>query len=182
MWTNKQASYPPGTSPGTGVGTLEPAPAPTPVTAPVSVPITMPTRNALETPRTHGSATRAPAWLGPGLKIRGQISGAEDLHVECNVEGPISLGDHRLTVGQHAHVNGEITASEVVVFGDVRGHLLASDRIEIKKHGSVVGDLTTARISIEDGAHYKGSIEIARKAQSGPDLGSLLARPEKKSL
>jgi cytoskeletal protein CcmA (bactofilin family) len=116
------------------------------------------------------------------LKIRGQISGAEDLHVECNVEGPISLGDHRLTVGQHAHVNGEITASEVVVFGDVRGHLLASDRIEIKKHGSVVGDLTTARISIEDGAHYKGSIEIASKAQSGPDLGSLLARPEKKSL
>jgi cytoskeletal protein CcmA (bactofilin family) len=178
MWTNKQASYPPGTSPGTGVGTLEPAPAPTPVTAPVTVP----TRNALESPRTHGSATRAPAWLGPGLKIRGQISGAEDLHVECNVEGPISLGDHRLTIGQQAHVNGEITASEVVVFGDVRGNLLASDRIEIKNHGSVVGDLTTSRISIEDGAHFKGSIEIARKAEPRMDLDTLLARPEKKSL
>ncbi len=178
MWTNKQASYPPGTSSGTGVGTLEPAPT----TAPVTAPVPAPTRNALESPRTHGSATRAPAWLGPGLKIRGQISGAEDLHVECDVEGPISLGDHRLTVGQQAHINGEITASEVVVFGDVKGNLLASDRVEIKKHGSVVGDLTTSRISIEDGAHYKGSIEIARKAQSGPGLEALLARPEKKSL
>jgi cytoskeletal protein CcmA (bactofilin family) len=180
MWTNKQSSYPPGTSPGTGVGTLEPAPAPAP--APVTAPVTVPTRNVLESPRTHGSATRAPAWLGPGLKIKGQISGAEDLHVECNVEGPISLGDHRLTVGQHAHVNGEITASEVVIFGEVRGNLLAGDRIEIKNHGSVVGDLTTARISIEDGAHYKGSIEIARKAQPRLDLDTLLARPEKKSL
>jgi cytoskeletal protein CcmA (bactofilin family) len=180
MWTNKQSSYPPGTSPGTGVGTLEPAPAPAP--APMTAPVPVPTRNALESPRTHGSATRAPAWLGPGLKIKGQISGAEDLHVECNVEGPISLGDHRLTVGQHAHVNGEITASEVVIFGEVRGNLLAGERIEIKNHGSVVGDLTTSRISIEDGAHFKGSIEIARKAQPRMDLDTLLARPEKKSL
>lgn len=178
MWTNKQASNPPGTSPGTGVGTLEPVPAPAPVMSPVIVP----TRNALESPRTHGSATRAPAWLGPGLKITGQISGTEDLHVECKVDGPISLGDHRLTIGQHAQVSGAITASEVVVFGDVRGNLLASERIEIKKHGSVVGDLTTSRISIEDGAHYKGSIEIARKAQPALDLDTLLARPEKKSL
>jgi len=116
------------------------------------------------------------------LKITGQISGTEDLHVECNVEGPISLGDHRLTVGQHAHINGAISAAEVVVFGNVRGNLLARDRIEIKNHGSVVGDLTTSRISIEDGAHFKGSIEIARKAQPGLELDTLLARPEKKSL
>jgi len=80
------------------------------------------------------------------------------------VDGPISLGEHRLTVGQNARVNGEITASEVVVFGEVKGSLLASSRIEIKKHGSVVGDLTTSRIMIEDGAYYKGSIEIARKS------------------
>ena len=84
--------------------------------------------------------------------------------MECNVDGPISLGEHRLTIGQNAHVNGEITASEVIVFGEVKGSLLASSRIEIKKHGSVVGDLTTSRIMIEDGAYYKGSIEIARKS------------------
>jgi cytoskeletal protein CcmA (bactofilin family) len=173
MWTNKQSSYPPGTTPGTGVGTL-PEPALAPVTAPA--------KNAVEAPRIHGSATRAPAWLGPELKIKGQISGAEDLQVECKVDGPISLGDHRLTVGQNAHVNGEITASEVIVYGDVSGNLLASGRIEIKKHGSVVGNLTTARIMIEDGAHFKGAIEIARKAQPSLDLDTLLARPEKKTL
>ena len=161
MWNNKQASYPPGTSAGTGVSTLpEPAPAAPPVTAPVSTP----TKNSLETSRTHATATRAPSWLGPGLTIKGQSSGTEDLQVECNVDGPISLGEHRLTVGQNAHVNGEVTASEVIVFGEVKGSLLASGRIEIKKHGSVVGDLTTSRIMIEDGAYYKGSIEIARKS------------------
>jgi cytoskeletal protein CcmA (bactofilin family) len=97
------------------------------------------------------------------LKIKGQISGTEDLQVECKVDGPISLGEHRLTIGQNGHVSGEITASEVIVFGQVSGNLLASGRIEIKKHGSVIGDLTTSRIMIEDGAYFKGAIEIARK-------------------
>jgi cytoskeletal protein CcmA (bactofilin family) len=175
MWTNKQASYPPGTPAGGSVGTLtEPAPTP--------VPVAVPNRNAMETPRPQGSATRAPSWLGPGLKIRGQISGEEDLQVECKVDGPISLGDHRLTIGQSAHVSGEITAAEVVVHGEVTGNLLATGRIEIKNHGSVIGDLATSRIMIEEGAYFKGAIEIARKPQSGPDLDSLLARPEKKML
>jgi cytoskeletal protein CcmA (bactofilin family) len=169
MWTNKQSSYSPRSTPGTGVGTLpEPAPAPT--------------KNVVEAPRIHVSATRAPAWLGPGLKIKGQISGAEDLQVECKVDGPISLGDHRLTVGQNAHVSGEITASEVIVYGEVNGDLVASGRIEIKKHGSVKGDLTTARIMIEDGAYFKGAIETTCKAQPNLDLDTLLARPEKKML
>ena len=164
MWTNKQASYPPGTPAGTGVGTLpEPVPMPAPAAASVTAPVTTPTRSALEAPRPHVPVSRAPAWLGPGLKIKGQISGSEDLQVEGKIEGPISLGEHRLTVGQNAHVSGEITASEVVVYGEVTGNLLASGRIEIKNHGSVVGDLTTSRIMIEDGAYFKGAIEIARK-------------------
>src|SRR6202049_5098033 len=152
MWTNKQTSYPPGTSSGTGVSTLpELAPAPAPAPAHATTSVTPPTRNALENPRLHGSGTRAPAWLGPGLRIRGQITGTEDLQVECKVDGPISLGEHRLTVGPNAHVSGEITASEVIVFGEVNGNLLASGRIAIQKHGSVIGDLTTSRIMIEDG-------------------------------
>lgn len=177
MWTNKQPSYPPGTTSGTGSGTLtEPTPAP------VHAPATAPTKSALESPRIHGSATRAPAWLGPGLKIRGQVTGTEDLQVECKVDGPISLGGHRLTVGPNAHISGEITASEVIVLGQVTGNLLASGRVEIKNHGSVVGDLTTSRIMIEEGAYFKGAIEIAHKAAPGPDLDALLARPEKKTL
>jgi cytoskeletal protein CcmA (bactofilin family) len=161
MWNNKQGSNPPGTSAGTGVSTLpEPAPAPSAANAPAIAPA----KNPLEVSRIHGSASRQPSWLGPGLTIKGQISGTEDLQVECSVDGPISLGEHRLTVGQSAHVDGEINASEVIVFGEVKGSLLATNRIEIKKHGSVVGDLTTSRIMIEDGAYYKGSIEIARKS------------------
>jgi cytoskeletal protein CcmA (bactofilin family) len=161
MWNNKQVSNPPGTSAGTGVTTLpEPVPAP----SAAYTPVVAPAKNPLDASRTHGTASRQPSWLGPGLTIKGQISGAEDLQVECNVDGPISLGEHRLTVGQSAHVNGEVSASEVVVFGEVKGSLLASGRIEIKKHGSVVGDLTTSRIMIEEGAYYKGSIEIARKS------------------
>src|SRR5467141_2252932 len=136
MWTNKQASNPPGTSSGTGVSTLEPVPAPAPLTSPV--PVIVNNKSALESPRIHGSATRAPAWLGPGLKIRGQVTGTEDLQVECKVDGPISLGGHRLTVGPNAHISGEITASEVIVLGQVTGNLLASGRVEIKNHGSVV--------------------------------------------
>jgi cytoskeletal protein CcmA (bactofilin family) len=177
MWTNKQSSYPPGSPPRAGVGTLtEPAPAP------ATTPVTAPVKNVLEAPRVQGSASRAPAWLGPGLKIKGQISGTEDLQVDCKVDGPISLGDHRLTIGQNAHVTGEIAASEVIVFGEVNGNLLASSRIEIKKHGSVVGDLKTSRIVIEDGAYFKGAIEVARKNQPNLDIDTLLARPEKKTV
>ena len=164
MWTNKQASYPPGTSSGTGSGTLT---EPTPTHAPAHAVATAPTKTPLESPRTPGSATRAPAWLGPGLKIKGQVTGTEDLQVDCMVDGPISLGDHRLTVGPNAHISGEVTASEVIVLGQVTGNLLASGRVEIKNHGSVVGDLTTSRIMIEEGAYFKGAIEIAHKTTVG---------------
>jgi cytoskeletal protein CcmA (bactofilin family) len=167
--TTKQSPYSSTPVPGTGVATLEPA-----------VPGT--SHRTGEPVRTHGLVSRTPAWLGPGIKIQGEISGEEDLQLECQVEGPISISGHRLTVGQNAHVNGEIVASEVVVYGEATGNLLASDRIEIKKNGSVVGDLTTSRIMIEDGAYLKGAIEITRKIQPPMDLDSLLARPEKKML
>src|SRR5713226_6798856 len=110
--------------------------------------------------RPASATVRAAAWLGPSLRVKGEISGNEDLHVEGKVEGPISLGGHRLTVGRSAEVTAEIIAREVVVFGKVDGDLRARDRIEIKKDGSVVGDLSTARVMIEDGAYFKGTIEI----------------------
>ena len=75
-------------------------------------------------------------------------------------KGLVQLEDRKLTVGASAKVTADVIAREVVVYGNVKGNLRARDRIEIKKDGSVVGDLTTARISIEDGAYFKGSIEI----------------------
>jgi cytoskeletal protein CcmA (bactofilin family) len=108
---------------------------------------------------------RATARLGASLHVKGEISGNEDLLIDGSVEGLIQLDERKLTVGTTAKVTADIIAREVVVFGTVKGNLRAKDRIEIKKDGSVNGDLTTARIMIEDGAYFKGSIEIDKTAE-----------------
>jgi cytoskeletal protein CcmA (bactofilin family) len=100
------------------------------------------------------------ARLGASLHIKGEITGNEDLQIDGSVEGLVQLDDRKLTVGASARVTADLIAREVIVYGNVKGNLRARDRIEIKKDGSVVGDLTTARIMIEDGAYFKGSIEI----------------------
>jgi cytoskeletal protein CcmA (bactofilin family) len=104
------------------------------------------------------------AHVGASLHIKGEISGNEDLHVDGSIEGSIQLQERKLTVGPSGKVTADVVAREVVVYGSSKGNLRAGDRIEIKKDGSVVGELTTARIIIEDGAHFKGSIEIDPKA------------------
>ncbi len=76
------------------------------------------------------------------------------------------MEDRKLTVGASARLTADIVAREVVVYGNVKGNLRARDRIEIKKDGSVIGDLTTARIMIEDGAYFKGSIEIDKAGET----------------
>jgi cytoskeletal protein CcmA (bactofilin family) len=115
--------------------------------------------------RPMGSTpTGATARLGSSLHVKGEISGNEDLHIDGSVEGLIQLEDRKLTVGASAKLTADVVAREVVVYGSVKGNLRARDRIEIKKDGSVIGDLTTARIMIEDGAYFKGSIEIDRTA------------------
>ena len=117
------------------------------------------------------SPSGSTARLGASLHVKGEISGNEDLHIDGSVEGLIQLEDRKLTVGASAKLTADVVAREVVVFGSVKGNLRARDRIEIKKDGSVVGDLTTARIMIEDGAYFKGSIEIDRTASKDePDL------------
>ncbi len=111
------------------------------------------------------TADRASARLGPSLHVKGEISGNEDLLIEGSVEGLVQLDERKLTVGATAKLTADIIAREVVVYGTVKGNLRAKDRIEIKKDGSVNGDLTTARIMIEDGAYFKGSIEIDKSAE-----------------
>jgi len=110
------------------------------------------------------------ARLGASLHVKGEISGNEDLHIDGSVEGLVQLDDRKLTIGSSAKLTADVVAREVVVYGTVKGNLRARDRIEIKKDGSVVGDLTTARIMIEDGAYFKGSIEIDRSAGSGNEV------------
>jgi cytoskeletal protein CcmA (bactofilin family) len=123
-----------------------------------------------------GSQVRTPSYLGPGLQIKGEISGDEDLRLDCKVEGLISIGGFRLTVGPGAHVAAEIVAREAVIAGEVTGDVRAWDRIEIKKNASVVGDISTGKIMIEEGAYFKGTVEIDSSGkQIGTDLNSLLS-------
>lgn len=141
MWTKQQADTP-ASSPAQGS-----ASSVTPFNAPASA-------------RSNSPAARGTARLGASLQIKGHITGTEDLQIDGIVDGPITLRGHELTVGPTAQLTSEINAGEAVVYGKVIGNLHARDRVDIKKDGSVVGDISTARISIEDGAHFKGRIEI----------------------
>src|ERR1700728_4843333 len=111
---------------------------------------------------SYPASSSGVARLGASLHVKGEITGNEDLAIDGSVEGLVQLEDRKLTVGATAKLTADVIAREVVVYGSVKGNLRAKDRIEIKKDGSVVGDLTTARIMIEDGAYFKGAIEIDR--------------------
>jgi cytoskeletal protein CcmA (bactofilin family) len=108
------------------------------------------------------SSNSPAAHLGATLTIEGKITSEEDLQIDGKVRGPISLEGRRLIVGRTAELNSEVTAGEVIVYGKLTGNLCARDRVEIKKDGSVMGDVITTRVSIEDGADFKGRMEIDR--------------------
>ena len=116
--------------------------------------------NATASVSLNSPATRSVACLGATLTIKGTITSEEDLQIDGKVQGPISLQGRRLTVGRTAELDSEVTAAEVIVYGKITGNLHARDRVEIKKDGSVFGDIITVRISIEDGGDFKGRIEI----------------------
>lgn len=126
-------------------------------------------------PNVSGSIGRTTSYLGPGLQIKGEISGNEDLKLDSKVEGLVSIGGFRLTVGPGAHLSADIIAREAVVFGEVHGDISAADRIEIMKSASIVGDITTGKIIIEEGAYFKGGVEVgSHTGQIGTDLDTLL--------
>ena len=118
---------------------------------------------------------RTISYLGPGLHIKGEISGNEDLKLDSKVEGLVSIGGFRLTVGPSAHLTADIVAREAVISGEVIGDVRACDRIEIMKSASIMGDLITGKITIEEGAYFNGSVEVGNSTpQIGTDLDSLL--------
>jgi cytoskeletal protein CcmA (bactofilin family) len=105
--------------------------------------------------------------LGRTVVAQGQLSAGEDLLIEGQFEGNVSLNDHCLTVGTEGHVKAEIRARQVVILGSVTGNVAAREKIEIRRTGHVVGDLIAATVAIEEGAYFKGSIDIARDDDSG---------------
>jgi cytoskeletal protein CcmA (bactofilin family) len=121
--------------------------------------------------RSSAPTAKNAAVLGPGLTVKGQISGDEDLQIEGKVEGSIALKGQRLTVGSSGEIVSDVHAREVIVYGKVRGNLFAEDRVEVKKDGSVVGNITGGRVLIEDGAYLKGQIEIQRNNSGSKSHG-----------
>ncbi len=100
------------------------------------------------------------ATIGRSLVIKGEITGAEALYIDGRIEGKITLSDNRVTIGRNGMVQADINAREVVVMGKVNGNIECSDRVDIRSEGVVNGNVTTVRISVEDGAVLKGGIQV----------------------
>jgi cytoskeletal protein CcmA (bactofilin family) len=147
-------------------GSLTPTPTPEPA------------RPAPPSPAYEPSPSRTPAaaitgeqaTIGKGLFIKGEINGSESLFIDGKVEGSVNLPGNRVTIGRNGQVAANITAREIVVLGKVRGNVFATDRVDIRAEGSLSGDVSAARISIEDGAFFKGGIDIKKPdaKPSGP--------------
>ena len=128
-------------------------------------------------PRPVATTTADQATIGKSLVIKGEVTGSESLYIDGRVEGSINLSGNRVTVGRNGVVSANINAREIVVLGKVRGNLTASDRVDIRSDGSLTGDVVAARISIEDGAFFKGGIDI-RKAGQKPNGEEVKAATE----
>jgi len=100
------------------------------------------------------------ATIGRNLRIKGEISGSEALYIDGSIEGKITMPESRVTIGRNGKVDASITAREVVIMGKVTGNIECSDRVDIRSEGSLVGDVSTSRISVEDGALLKGGIQV----------------------
>ena len=147
MWKPSQPE--PVSSPSAPPEPVRPAPAPP----------------AVESANRAGASSAEQASISKGLFIKGEISGSESLFIDGKVEGSINLNGNRVTVGRNGQVAASITAREVVVLGKVRGNVTATDRVDIRAEGALTGDVAAARISIEDGAFFKGGIDIRKPEQ-----------------
>src|SRR3954466_15247632 len=122
------------------------------------------------------------AHIGKSVLIRGELSGSEDLYLDGEVEGSIDLKEHSLTIGPHGRVRANVMARDVVVHGKVDGNIQGTERVELKRSSVLVGDIATQRIIIEDGAFFKGAIDIkkdAPKAAPKVETGKIATEPAK---
>ena len=100
------------------------------------------------------------ATIGRTVVIKGEVSGSESLYIDGRVEGSVTFKDHRVTVGRNGVVQANISAREVVIMGKVTGNVECSDRVDIRSEGTLTGDVVSARISVEDGAMLRGSVQL----------------------
>ena len=134
-----------------------------------------PTSNQTYTPMRSATSPTEQASIGRSLVIKGEISGAESLFIDGRVEGTINIPENRVTIGRNGCVAADVNAREVVIMGKVQGNVICSDRLDIRSDGAVTGDVVTQRISVEDGAILKGSVQV----QAAPESKSKQAETSK---
>jgi len=157
MWNKRRDEEPPKPNgPLTAPAPVQPAPNPI-ETRKETTPMSSAPVRTFE-PENRGTAVT----IGKSVKVVGQIYAKEDLYVDGNVEGTVEVLEHKLTIGPHGTVQGGIKAREVLTLGAIQGNVEAAERVEIRKDAKLMGDIRTARINIEDGAYFKGSIDIVR--------------------
>lgn len=142
-------------------------PAPAPVAAAAAPAMTAPPK---ETPKPAEPHRADVGHIGKSVVIRGELTGNEDLYLDGEVEGNINLRDHRLVIGPNGKIKASITARDVVVHGRVEGNVSGSERVELKRACTLIGDVATQRIAIEDGAFFKGAIDVKESKESKTEL------------
>jgi cytoskeletal protein CcmA (bactofilin family) len=150
-----------------------PNPAPAPVAPnPVEVKKEATTVSSMPVGRLEPESRGGSATIGKAVKINGQIHSKEDLYVDGDLEGTVEAPEHKLTIGPNGTVHAAVKAREVIALGTIQGNVEATEKIEIRKDAKLVGDIRTARIIIEDGAYFKGSIDIVKPepAKGAPKL------------
>src|SRR5215472_5793207 len=144
---------------------VSPAPAGAPAAAapkPVDLKKEVTPVSTIPVGRIEPESRGGSATIGKAVKIVGQIYSKEDLFVDGDLEGTVELLEHKLTIGPNGTVHAAVKAREVVALGTIQGNVEAADRIDIRKDAKLIGDIKTARIVIEDGAYFKGSIDIVK--------------------
>ncbi len=132
-----------------------PAAPVTPTTHQASVPVPQPESRRMDRDMVH---------IGKSVIIKGELAGSEDLTIEGHVEGKIELKDHVLTIGPNGKIKAQVFAKAVIVLGEVNGNVSATEKVDIRDGGSVDGDIISPRVAIAEGAHFRGSVDMQRKA------------------
>jgi cytoskeletal protein CcmA (bactofilin family) len=150
-------------------------PSPSPAVAATATPTVTTTPKETPKPAPTASDRIDVGHIGKSVIIRGELTGNEDLYLDGEIEGTIDLRDHKLVIGPNGKIKATITARDIVLHGRVEGNVSAAERVELKRSCTLVGDVSTHRIVIEDGAFFKGSIDINEGKDSHADARKPLA-------
>ena len=150
--------------------TLNPSLTAQPASTPVAASTPAVSAPPKETPKPADPHRADVGHIGKSVVIRGELTGNEDLYLDGEVEGNINLRDHKLVIGPNGKIKANITARDIVVHGRVEGNITTTDRVELKRACTLIGDVATQRIAIEDGAFFKGAIDVKESTEARTEV------------